>query len=58
MKHFETWTQGQGLEQVPYTELPETSMGYADSIMDVSGRIPLSWVNQARVLIMAASLHS
>ncbi|KAI4528994.1 hypothetical protein K525DRAFT_262773 [Schizophyllum commune Loenen D] len=31
LKHFETWTQGQGLEQVPYTELPETSMGYADS---------------------------
>ena len=32
-------------------------MGYADSVMDVSGRIPLSWVNQARVLIMAASVY-
>ncbi|TRM65960.1 hypothetical protein BD626DRAFT_566600 [Schizophyllum amplum] len=55
-QHFETWSNGQGLAQVSFGDLPNVLKTHVDSILCVEGKIPLSWTNKRSAAYARLSL--
>ncbi|KAG7099022.1 hypothetical protein E1B28_000905 [Marasmius oreades] len=46
VKHFETWSTHQNLEQAEFNDLPEDLMKDVKAVFSTSALVPLSWVQQ------------
>lgn len=44
--HFETWSTRQNMEQVSYSDIPESIKSDVDEVLNVSGKIPADWVKK------------
>lgn len=46
LKHFETWSTHQCCEQISYSDLPEDAKADAQEVFDVTGRLPIAWIDK------------
>ncbi|KAL0578616.1 hypothetical protein V5O48_003407, partial [Marasmius crinis-equi] len=46
VKHFETWSTHQNLEQAEFSDLPDELVEDVEHVFCTSGRIPLDWVKK------------
>lgn len=44
--HFETWSTRQNMEQVSYSDIPESIKLDVDEVLNVSRKIPIAWVKK------------
>ncbi|KAK0198270.1 hypothetical protein F5146DRAFT_1100027 [Armillaria mellea] len=44
--HFETWSTRQNMEQVSYSDIPESIKPDVDGVLNVSDKIPTAWVKK------------
>ncbi|KAF8078771.1 hypothetical protein FPV67DRAFT_1558000 [Lyophyllum atratum] len=47
LKHFETWSTHQCCEQVSYSDLPEDTRAGVHDVFDVTGRLPIAWIDKS-----------
>ncbi|KAK0456643.1 hypothetical protein EV421DRAFT_1886917 [Armillaria borealis] len=48
--HFETWSTRQNMEQVSYSDIPESIKPDVDEVLNVSGKIPIAWVKKVKFI--------
>jgi solute carrier family 25 carnitine/acylcarnitine transporter 20/29 len=58
VRNFEIWSTHQGCEQVSYSDLPADIKADVTKVFDVTGRLPLSWIDQASEEFRSLSLFA